>query len=150
VPVNAKVFDTSVAPTIVYSADPQGIGARALRERGVDVSTVRAEGERLDVSELVRDLGRRGFSSLLVEGGGEVHASLLAGHHAHRIAFFYAPLLLGGEKARRAVAGDGFGLVLPHPVLTDLAWKRLGPDRLLTARIVPPSDRPATIPSPKP
>jgi diaminohydroxyphosphoribosylaminopyrimidine deaminase/5-amino-6-(5-phosphoribosylamino)uracil reductase len=118
--------------------------------RKVRVLQVAERDGRINLDALFPKLGAEGVMSLLVEGGGEVHASLLAGHHAHRITFFYAPLLLGGEKARRAVAGDGFGLGLPHPVLTDLAWKRLGPDRLLTARIVPPADRSATTPSSKP
>jgi riboflavin biosynthesis pyrimidine reductase len=38
VPLSAKVFDASVAPTIVYTAYPKGVSALALQARGVEVA----------------------------------------------------------------------------------------------------------------
>lgn len=64
-----------------------------------------------------------------------MNASFLLGGLAHRIAFFYAPKIIGGRDARKGVGGDG--LVRPSETikLRDVVWKRLGPDLLLTARI---------------
>ena len=60
-------------------------------------------------------LGSAQVTSLLVEGGGEVNASFLMDGLAHRIAFFYAPKVLGGRAARKAVAGEGRHLLERDP-----------------------------------
>jgi diaminohydroxyphosphoribosylaminopyrimidine deaminase/5-amino-6-(5-phosphoribosylamino)uracil reductase len=75
-------------------------------------------------------------SSLLVEGGGEVNASFLLGGLARRVAFFYAPKILGGRDSRKAVAGEGARSLSEALALADLRWQTLGPDLLLTARVL--------------
>ncbi len=84
---------------------------------------------------LMKKLGRENVTSLLVEGGGEVNASFLLGGLAHRVAFFYAPKILGGRDARKAVAGEGARNLAEAIQLRDAEWQRLGPDLLLTARL---------------
>ena len=89
----------------------------------------------LDLRWLLKRLGRDNITSLLVEGGGEVNASFLLGGFAQRVAFFYAPKILGGRDSRKAVAGDGARTLRESIPLTDLRWQKLGPDLLLTARV---------------
>ncbi|MGA2279370.1 MAG: bifunctional diaminohydroxyphosphoribosylaminopyrimidine deaminase/5-amino-6-(5-phosphoribosylamino)uracil reductase RibD [Verrucomicrobiota bacterium] len=93
--------------------------------------------QQIDLRWLMRKLGAENITSLLVEGGGEVNASFLLGSLAHRVAFFYAPKILGGRDARKAVAGEGARNLAEAIQLHDVAWKRLGPDLLLTARVIP-------------
>jgi diaminohydroxyphosphoribosylaminopyrimidine deaminase/5-amino-6-(5-phosphoribosylamino)uracil reductase len=80
-------------------------------------------------------LGRENVTSLLVEGGGEVNASFLMQGQAQRIAFFYAPKILGGRDSLKAVAGQGARTLAETVDLTDLEWRKLGTDWLLTARV---------------
>jgi diaminohydroxyphosphoribosylaminopyrimidine deaminase/5-amino-6-(5-phosphoribosylamino)uracil reductase len=70
-----------------------------------------------------------------VEGGGEVNASFLLGGLAHRVAFFYAPKILGGRDARKGVAGEGIQKISEIIKLREVEWKQLGQDLLLRARI---------------
>jgi diaminohydroxyphosphoribosylaminopyrimidine deaminase/5-amino-6-(5-phosphoribosylamino)uracil reductase len=88
-------------------------------------------------------LGGEGVTSLLVEGGGEVNASFLLPGLAQRIAFFYAPKVLGGSAALKAVAGEGITRIEQALNLRDLKWRQLGPDWLLTACVVPPRTKAA-------
>jgi diaminohydroxyphosphoribosylaminopyrimidine deaminase/5-amino-6-(5-phosphoribosylamino)uracil reductase len=90
----------------------------------------------LDLSWLLEKLGSENVTSLLVEGGGEVNASFLLQGLAQRIAFFYAPKILGGRDSRRAVAGVGARSLDEVLNLTQLEWRRLGEDWLLSARIM--------------
>jgi diaminohydroxyphosphoribosylaminopyrimidine deaminase/5-amino-6-(5-phosphoribosylamino)uracil reductase len=83
----------------------------------------------------LRKLGAQNVTSLLVEGGGEVNASFLLGSLAQRVAFFYAPKILGGRDSRMAVAGEGARGLAEVVRLRDVEWKRLDPDLLLTARV---------------
>ena len=73
----------------------------------------------------------------MVEGGGEVNASFLLGGLAQRVAFFYAPKILGGRDSRKAVAGEGAKSLVEALQLQEVEWKRLGPDLLLTAQVIP-------------
>jgi diaminohydroxyphosphoribosylaminopyrimidine deaminase/5-amino-6-(5-phosphoribosylamino)uracil reductase len=87
---------------------------------------------------LLKQLGRENVTSLLVEGGGEVNASFLLEHLAHRVAFFYAPLILGGRHSRPGVAGAGATTLAETLTLQHVEWSSLGPDWLMTARVAPP------------
>lgn len=89
----------------------------------------------VDLRWLLQRLGEEEVTCLLVEGGGEVNASFLAQRLAHRVAFFYAPKILGGRDARRAVAGEGAAGWKDIVRLEDMQWRRLGEDMLLKARV---------------
>ncbi|TAK98480.1 MAG: bifunctional diaminohydroxyphosphoribosylaminopyrimidine deaminase/5-amino-6-(5-phosphoribosylamino)uracil reductase RibD [Verrucomicrobia bacterium] len=100
-------------------------------------ATVRKHGgSAIDLRWLLKTLGSQNVTSLLVEGGGEVNASFLLGGFAQRVAFFYAPKILGGRDSRKAVAGDGVKSLSEVIQLRDVEWRKLGPDLLLTARVV--------------
>jgi diaminohydroxyphosphoribosylaminopyrimidine deaminase/5-amino-6-(5-phosphoribosylamino)uracil reductase len=88
----------------------------------------------IDLRWLLIKLGAENVTSLLVEGGGEVNASFLLGGSAQRVAFFYAPKILGGRDAHKAVAGEGIRNLAEAIRMRDIEWKRIGPDWLLTAR----------------
>jgi diaminohydroxyphosphoribosylaminopyrimidine deaminase/5-amino-6-(5-phosphoribosylamino)uracil reductase len=90
----------------------------------------------IDLRWLLKKLGSENITSLLVEGGGEVNASFLLGGLAQRVVFFYAPKILGGRDSLKAVSGDGAKSLAEAMSLRDVAWKRIGPDLLLTARVV--------------
>jgi riboflavin biosynthesis pyrimidine reductase len=61
---------------------------------------------------------------------------------AQRAAFFYAPMVLGGRDAPKAVAGGGLPDLTNRIILRDAQWRRLGGDLLLTARVAPATSTP--------
>ncbi|MCX7867498.1 MAG: bifunctional diaminohydroxyphosphoribosylaminopyrimidine deaminase/5-amino-6-(5-phosphoribosylamino)uracil reductase RibD [Limisphaera sp.] len=93
---------------------------------------------RLDVEWVLHRLGAAEVTHVLVEGGGEVQASFLMAGLAHRIAFFYAPRVLGGAAARRAVAGEGARSWAEILRLRNVRWRRVGGDLLLEAVVEAP------------
>jgi diaminohydroxyphosphoribosylaminopyrimidine deaminase/5-amino-6-(5-phosphoribosylamino)uracil reductase len=90
---------------------------------------------KLDLRWLLKKLGSENVTSLLVEGGGEVNASFLLGGLAQRVAFFYAPKILGGRDSRKAVAGEGAKNLSEAIQLREIEWKRIGGDLLMTALV---------------
>ena len=140
-PLSARVVSDKLAAltTIVVSKRAPKSRVAALAKRAnviVAPLTKSAIGNRqsaIDLPWLLGKLGAENVTSLLVEGGGEVNASFLLGGLTHRIAFFYAPKILGGRDSRKAVAGDGAKSLANALQLQDVEWKRLGPDLLLTA-----------------
>jgi len=147
-PLNSKVVSDEFAAltTIVASKDAPKKRVTALAEKiRVLVSPFRAGRAspqarrprhlKIDLRRLLKKLGSENVTSLLVEGGGEVNASFLLGGFAQRVAFFYAPKILGGRDARKGVAGDGVKSLGEAIRLRDVGWHRLGDDLLLTARV---------------
>jgi diaminohydroxyphosphoribosylaminopyrimidine deaminase/5-amino-6-(5-phosphoribosylamino)uracil reductase len=91
--------------------------------------------QQIDLRWLVEKLGSENVTSLLVEGGGEVNASFLRGGFAQRVAFYYAPKILGGRDSRKGVAGEGAKSLNEVIQLRGVEWRKLGLDLLLTARV---------------
>jgi diaminohydroxyphosphoribosylaminopyrimidine deaminase/5-amino-6-(5-phosphoribosylamino)uracil reductase len=141
-PLNSKVVSDEFAAltTIVVTRSAPARRVEALRRR-VNVLVAPAGSQsakrkaQIDLRWLLSRLGRENVSSLVVEGGGEVNASFLLKGLAHRIAFFYAPRVLGGRDAVKAVGGDGARNLAEIITLREVEHRRLGPDLLLTALI---------------
>jgi diaminohydroxyphosphoribosylaminopyrimidine deaminase / 5-amino-6-(5-phosphoribosylamino)uracil reductase len=122
--------------TIVVSPRAAKSRVQALA-RHVGIRTAPVRDGRLDLAWVLRELGAEQVVSLLVEGGGEVNASFLEQGLVHRIAFFYAPKILGALDARPAVAGTGARDWSEVLRLRDSRRRRFGPDLFLTALVEP-------------
>jgi diaminohydroxyphosphoribosylaminopyrimidine deaminase/5-amino-6-(5-phosphoribosylamino)uracil reductase len=100
-----------------------------------NASCITHHASRINLRWLLKKLGAENVTSLLVEGGGEVNASFLLGGFAQRVAFFYAPKILGGRDSRKGVAGEGAKNLSEVIQLHDVEWRKLGEDLLLTALV---------------
>ena len=137
-PLGAKVVSDEWAAltTIVVSKSAPKKRVAALAKRVNVLVAPSAEGK-INLRWLLKRLGSEKVTSLLVEGGGEVNASFLLQGLAQRVAFFYAPMILGGRDSHRAVAGEGARTLAESLSLTGLEWRQLGADLLLSARVKP-------------
>lgn len=115
-PLTAKIFNPKregEAP-----AEPAGVviavtdrapaeNIANLRAAGAEVWVIEAENERVCLAALMRELGRREITSVLIEGGGEVNASALKAGIVDKVMFFIAPKLIGGKNAPGPIGGEG-------------------------------------------
>ena len=147
-PLTAKVVSDEFAAltTIVVgkSAPKNRVAALAkhvnvLVAPPAKASRITHHASRIPLHWLLKKLGAENVTRLLVEGGGEVNASFLLGGLAQRVAFFYAPKILGGRDARKGVAGNGASSLREIVQLREVKWRRLGEDLLLTARVGTPN-----------
>jgi diaminohydroxyphosphoribosylaminopyrimidine deaminase/5-amino-6-(5-phosphoribosylamino)uracil reductase len=135
-PLTAQVVsDEFASSTIVVVTEAAPV--RRVAALGQQVRLLRAPATRdgIDLRWLLRQLGQEEITSLLVEGGGETNAAFLSAGLTGRVVFFYAPLVLGGRGAPKAVAGEGFANLRAAPVLQTVRWRRIGTDLLLSARV---------------
>lgn len=138
-PLNSKVVSDGAAKVttiVVLKSAPKNRVTALSRQANVLIAPSRAGG--IDLRWLLRRLGREGVTSLLVEGGGEVHASFFQLRLVQRVVFFYAPTIVGGRDSRRAVAGEGARAPAEVHSLRDIEWRRLGEDLLLTGLVASP------------
>jgi diaminohydroxyphosphoribosylaminopyrimidine deaminase/5-amino-6-(5-phosphoribosylamino)uracil reductase len=127
-PLDAKVLGpggkTLIATTDASPADWRG----AVAALGAEVAVLPANGGgRVDLRALMRLLGERGVVSLLVEGGGVLHASLFAAGLVDKVHAIIAPKIIGGA-GYPAVAGEGAARMSEALRLSDIEVTRLGDD----------------------
>jgi diaminohydroxyphosphoribosylaminopyrimidine deaminase / 5-amino-6-(5-phosphoribosylamino)uracil reductase len=138
---NVASDEFAALTTIVVSkgAPKNRVAALSKRAKVLVAPTIKsAIGNRqsaINLRWLLKKLGAENVTSLLVEGGGEVNASFLYGGFAQRVAFFYAPKILGGRDAHKGVAGDGAKNLSEVIQLRDVEWRKLGEDLLLTGKL---------------
>jgi diaminohydroxyphosphoribosylaminopyrimidine deaminase/5-amino-6-(5-phosphoribosylamino)uracil reductase len=112
--------------------------APAARERrlvaaGAEVWRIPGRGRRVDLRRLATRLAAAGLTSVLVEGGGEVHAAMLAADLADTLCLYVAPMVVGGP-APSWVGGRGQrALALAHRFVFDGPAIPVGDDLRLTA-----------------
>lgn len=96
-------------PTLLFTrAGHPAERRQALEDKGVEVLEVETDGEDLlPVADVLQALGGRGFTRLLVEGGGRLAASLFQAELVDRLVWFHAPGVIGGDGV---AAVGGFGL----------------------------------------
>ncbi|MCI4326936.1 MAG: dihydrofolate reductase family protein [Thermoplasmata archaeon] len=100
-PTRARVLDGS-APTIL------AVSTACDRTFPPSVQVVRAGAPRVDLGALFAELRRRGLRKLLVEGGGEILASVLRSGAWDRWTVYVAPIAIGGSTAPPMLRGpDG-------------------------------------------
>ena len=116
---------------IVASRTLDADAAAELLQSGEPPSVISANGRDEWLREL-SELGARGVTALLVEGGGVLAASLLSAGVVDKIAYFIAPKILGGSNSRPAVAGvDPESLNEAH-LLENVEMEKIGDDFLVT------------------
>lgn len=127
-PTEAKLWQTSEAPTIVFTE----VGANRpvqdqLRQQGVEVIELTA----LTPSEVMAHLYDRGAMSVLWECGGTLAAAAIGKGAVQKILAFIAPKIIGGATAPSPVGELGFTQMTQALVLERVTWRSVGVDWLV-------------------
>lgn len=125
--------------TLVVAAIRDHDKEAVLRERGAEVITLANAQGKVDLPELMRELGRRQINELHVEAGTKLNGSLVREHCVDELLVYLAPALLGDAQGMFAL-----------PALASLEHKRtlkfhavrsVGDDLRILARF---TDQPTT------
>ncbi len=102
-------------------------------ESPVIIATAGKRGARVDLKKLLKKLGEMGIIHVLVEGGGELVASLVEKRLADQFLFFVAPKIIGGKDAKTSVEGDGIRYLSESLMLKNLKVRKFKKDILIEA-----------------
>jgi diaminohydroxyphosphoribosylaminopyrimidine deaminase/5-amino-6-(5-phosphoribosylamino)uracil reductase len=106
-----------------------------IENKGVKVIEAPVKNGLIDFDPLMDQLGALGITSLLIEGGSRVIASALAAGVVDKIAFFYAPKILGGDDGVPVCKGPGPDLMNQCIPVKDIKVKRFGDDVMIEGYI---------------
>ncbi|MBO4779576.1 MAG: bifunctional diaminohydroxyphosphoribosylaminopyrimidine deaminase/5-amino-6-(5-phosphoribosylamino)uracil reductase RibD [Selenomonadaceae bacterium] len=130
-PLDSKVVTDKSARTIIaVTSNAPYEKISALKSHGVEIITA-GDGERVNLEILMRELANRELTSVLVEGGGTIHFSMLEAGLVDKIFAFVAPKIIGGKNALTAVEGAGFEKLSDAVELENFTATKLGEDILI-------------------
>lgn len=135
IPLDSQIVKTARhIPTIVAYAEGIEEKEKMLREAGVQLIHNNENGM-VDFRGLVKELGRRGIDSILIEGGGTFHGTVLKSGLVDRIYCYIAPKLIGGKEAKSPIEGSGFSLMREALEIYDTEILKVGHDICITGKV---------------
>ena len=121
----------AAAPSRLYVRS-ENASAKDWRDAGVDVVCASS------LIEILRHLADEGRWSVLLEGGGTLHAAFLEARLTDELALYQAPILIGGKNSVNFWHGEGVARVSDAPRLEDVKRRMLDGDQLIQGRVVYP------------
>jgi diaminohydroxyphosphoribosylaminopyrimidine deaminase/5-amino-6-(5-phosphoribosylamino)uracil reductase len=133
---NKLIFSAKQYRTIVaHTADAPAQRLAELKDAGVETLLCdgvpehgRVSCGRVDVKDMLLKIGKLGIDSVMVEGGGNLNASLVEGGCVDEVIAFVAPKIIGGHNAVSPIEGAGIDLMRNALQLRDVVSGIVGDD----------------------
>lgn len=138
-PLSAKVFQNSRSQKVIYVCGQTLSSNRrsALEKKNVEILVVKEKKGRLNLKDLVKKLGALQVTSVLVEGGAGVNASVLHADLVDKVILFLAPILIGGQDAPGLIGGNGIKRLQEAFRIQELQITQVGNDIMIEGNRVP-------------
>jgi diaminohydroxyphosphoribosylaminopyrimidine deaminase/5-amino-6-(5-phosphoribosylamino)uracil reductase len=131
-PQTARIFQMPGKTLIAVATEIKPSRAKALAQAGAEVLRLPAKEGLVDLGDLLRALGERGVTSLLVEGGASLFSSLFEQGLVDKVLVFVAPIIIGGGEAKSPVEGEGVDKIAQAMALSRVKVERFGNDVLIS------------------
>lgn len=106
------------------------------RQYGVEILIVNELNKRVDLLDLLQKIGQLGIDSLLLEGGSQLNFSALKAGIVNRVHCYLAPKLVGGERAKTPIGGEGIAKLAEAVKLSAPKISLFGEDILLDFEVI--------------
>jgi diaminohydroxyphosphoribosylaminopyrimidine deaminase / 5-amino-6-(5-phosphoribosylamino)uracil reductase len=121
---NARLVKAADDDLLVFTAVPlKSPKARKLQNMGVEIVNVKRSRNGLDLSAVLKELGRRDILSVLLEAGPALNAAALSTGVVNKLILFYAPKLAGISHVPFLNPGNQ-----PLPPMRIRNIRQIGPD----------------------
>ncbi len=119
----------SSAPTWIFCGpNPDSTKVEVLEAAGAKITPVPlADTGTIELTAVLRELGRQQLNSVLVEGGGQVHGAFLQQQLVDEVNLYVAPCFIGGD-GMPVVGGMGVDTVQGALRLEKMQTRRYGDD----------------------
>lgn len=132
IPEDAKLLHlSSDSDTFIVTGNAAPVEKRSgLEELGIRFLALDDNEGQIDLTALVKELGRMGITSLLIEGGSRVNGSALRAGIVDKVYMFYAPKIYGGAGTP-ICAGPGPDLMEQSMSLKEITVHRFKDDVMI-------------------
>lgn len=116
IPLDSKIVQTAdQIPTLVATASQNQAKMNQLEQKQVRIIQLSETNQGLDLRELLTKLGQEGIDSLYVEGGAQIHGSLVDLGLVNEFQIYLGHQVIGGKESPSPVAGQGFAYLDQAP-----------------------------------
>ena len=134
-PINSRIVQTANKIPTYIAVVGRNERTAELERHGVHILECKTKNERVDLADLMRQLGALGIDGLLLEGGSALAFSALEAGVVHRVQAYIAPKIIGGAGAKSPVGGLGFDKMVQALPLKDVTCMPMGEDFLIEGRL---------------
>lgn len=128
VPLNSEVINDGGNTIIGTIRGCNESKKNELESMGIKVIETEPKQGKVDLKKLIEKLSEEGIDSILIEGGGNINFSALEEGIVDKAIFYIAPKIIGGEKTKNSIGGNGF-LKLDDAVrLKDTSYRKINDD----------------------
>jgi diaminohydroxyphosphoribosylaminopyrimidine deaminase/5-amino-6-(5-phosphoribosylamino)uracil reductase len=131
----AQVFNEAGQALLALDRSIEPERKKAFTQAGVELLELPAKQGQVDPELLMKSLGERGITSILVEGGGILLGSLFDYKLVDKVIAFIAPIIIGGREAKTAVAGKGIERVINAIKLQRVSSEKFGEDIMISGYV---------------
>lgn len=137
-PLKAKIItQKSRAKTLIATLESSSRSGRleSLLDAGAEVLLAKGRDDRVDLRSLMKVLGGFGITSVLIEGGSEVHAAALKAGIVDKVVLFIAPTLMTGKDSLCSIGGVSPARLSRAVRLRDVTSRFVGEDLVVEGYI---------------
>jgi diaminohydroxyphosphoribosylaminopyrimidine deaminase/5-amino-6-(5-phosphoribosylamino)uracil reductase len=128
-PANCQLRRTARdVPVIVYTASGTEERLAGWAADGAEIVGLPVAGAGVAPTEILKDLGRRRFTNVLIEGGPGLLGRFFDAGAADEVHTFIAPKLVGGEAAPGPIGGFGLDKIADAMALREVTITQLASD----------------------
>lgn len=135
VPFDAKVFSEPGKNLIATLKESEKSHKIQTLYKNTEIVVVPEHNGRVDLDILMRKLGEREITSLLVEGGSEIFGSFFDLHLVDKVLVFLAPKIIGGSESLSPIGGRGVDMISKGLTLKNLSHEKFEDDLVITGYV---------------
>ncbi len=135
-PASARLFKEPGQTLMVVGEDIPAETKKSYLDAGAELLELPAVNGFIDLKQLLKVLGERQITSILVEAGGILLGSLFDQGLVDKVVAYMAPLIIGGESARPSVAGRGIEKLADCARLNRVRFEQVGEDIMVSGYVV--------------
>lgn len=137
IPIDSNVLESqNLAKTIVATTDKADMAKKIeIEKKGVKVLIIKSIEGKVDLQELMSRLTEENIDSILLEGGATLNFSALEQQIVDKVQIYIAPKIIGGDKSKTPVGGNGIEDLTKTFQLHRISHKTIGEDILIEGYI---------------
>jgi diaminohydroxyphosphoribosylaminopyrimidine deaminase/5-amino-6-(5-phosphoribosylamino)uracil reductase len=134
-PISARLFKEPGKTLVAVAKNVSAKKTESFSKAGAEVVELPAKKDIIDLEELLKILGKREVTSVLVEGGSGLFGSLFDHGLVDKVLAFISPIIIGGNGAKSAVGGTGVSQVADALRLNRVKIIEFGDDVLISGYV---------------
>lgn len=131
IPDDCNIVSTAdnIKTIVACAENPPEQRVKELEEKNIHI--IRTRGTKVNLRELMVELGKLKIDSVLIEGGGMVNAAAFEEGIVNKVYAFVAPKIIMGKDAKSPVSGKGIELMRDALQIKDITTEMMGDDILI-------------------